>query len=136
MRFKLRATKASTIVKYNTRRKPLRVEETKSDARKGRHERERERARGNDDKERASSSSSSTAALKEKRQGEEKALVLVHTSVTYFYAFAQNEPSAAQGIIRGVCFFYPKDFSKNILAILVEFSLEKINIKIPNPFYY
>jgi hypothetical protein len=57
-------------VKYNTRRKPLRVEETKSDARKGRHERERERARGNDDKERASSSS---AALKEKRQGEEKA---------------------------------------------------------------
>jgi hypothetical protein len=29
-------------VKYNTRRRPLRVEETKSDARKGRHERERE----------------------------------------------------------------------------------------------
>jgi hypothetical protein len=58
-------------VKYNTRRRPLRVEETKSDPRKGRHERERERERGNDDKERASSSSA--AALKEKRQGEEKA---------------------------------------------------------------
>jgi hypothetical protein len=50
---------------------------------------------------------------------------LVHTSVTYFYAFAQNEASAAQGIIRGVFFFYPKNFSKNILAILVEFALEK-----------
>jgi hypothetical protein len=35
--------KASTIVKYNTRRRPLRVEETKSDARKGRDERERQR---------------------------------------------------------------------------------------------
>jgi hypothetical protein len=45
-------------------------------------------------------------------------------SVTYFYAFAQNEASAAQGIIRGF-FFYPKNFSRNILAILVEFSLEK-----------
>lgn len=41
LRFKLRGTKASTIMKYNTRRSPLRVEETKSDARKGRHERER-----------------------------------------------------------------------------------------------
>jgi hypothetical protein len=69
----LPGTKASTIAKYNTQRRPLRVEETKSDARKGRHERERERerARGNDDKERASPPSS--AALKEKREGEEKA---------------------------------------------------------------
>ncbi len=72
LRFKLRGTKASATVEYNTWRRPLRVEETKSDARKGRHERERERARGNDDKGRASSSSSA-AALKEKRQGEEKA---------------------------------------------------------------
>jgi len=43
LRFKLRGTKARTIVKYNTRRRPLRVEETKSDARKGRHKRERAR---------------------------------------------------------------------------------------------
>jgi hypothetical protein len=34
----------------------------------------------------------------------------------------------------GFFFFYPKDFSKNILAILVEFALEKNKNKNPQSF--
>jgi len=59
---------------------------------------------------------------------------LVHTSVTYFYAFAQKRGISCTRHHSGGFFFYPKNFSKNILAILVEFPLEKNKTK--NPQYF